>query len=104
MAGIRRYATNPQRKHAATLTMLREFLAQVPNDVRSLCDRTLLLVGFAGVLLRSELASILRRDLDTAPHRGYEVTLKRTKGKQRDAVLGPLPYGRAECTRRPDAR
>ena len=56
MAGIRRDAPNPQKKRAATLAVLRELLAPIPDDVRGLRDRALLLVGFAGALRRSELA------------------------------------------------
>lgn len=59
---------NPQTKHATTMTMLCQNLASVPNDVCYLGERALLLVGFAGAPRRSELASILLRDLDrTAP-------------------------------------
>jgi hypothetical protein len=46
--------------------------------------------GFAGALRLSELAGILRAD------QGYELTLKRTKGSQTEAVLVPLPYGKTE--------
>ena len=95
MAGIRRDAPNPQKKRAATLAVLRELLAPIPDDVRGLRDRALLLVGFAGALRRSELAAILLGDLDRTDQ-GYELTLKRSKGSQTDAVLVPLPYGRTE--------
>ncbi len=69
MAGIRRDAPNPQKKRAATLTVLRELLAPIPDGLRGpgglagLRDRALLLVGFAGALRRSELAGILLGDL-----------------------------------------
>jgi hypothetical protein len=52
-------------------------------------------VGFAGALRRSELAGIMRADLERTDQ-GYELTLKRTKGSQTEAVLVPLPYGRTE--------
>jgi hypothetical protein len=58
-------------------------------------DRALLLVGFAGALRRSELAAILRGDLERTDQ-GYELTLKRSKGSQTEAVLVPLPYGKTE--------
>ena len=54
MAGIRRDAPNPQKKRAATLTVLRELLAPIPDDFPGLRDRALLLVGFAGALRRSD--------------------------------------------------
>jgi integrase len=95
MAGIRRDAPNPQKKRAATLTVLRELLVPIPDDVRGLRDRALLLVGFAGALRRSELAGILRADLERTDQ-GYELTLKRSKGAQTEAVLVPLPYGKTE--------
>jgi len=95
MAGIRRDAPNPQKKRAATLAVLRELLAPIPDDVRGLRDRALLLVGFAGALRRSELAAILLGDLDRTDQ-GFQLTLKRSKGSQTEAVLVPLPYGRTE--------
>ena len=95
MAGIRRDAPNPQKKRAATLAVLRELLAPIPDDVRGLRDRALLLVGFAGALRRSELAAILLGDLERTDQ-GYELTLKRSKGSQTEAVLVPLPYGKTE--------
>ena len=95
MAGIRRDAPNPQKKRAATLTVLRELLAPIPDDVRGLRDRALLLVGFAGALRRSELAAILLGDLERTDQ-GFQLTLKRSKGSQTEAVLVPLPYGRTE--------
>ncbi len=95
MAGIRRVAPNPQKKRAATLTVLRELLAPIADDLRGRRDRALLLVGFAGALRRSELAGILLTDLERTD-RGYELTLKRSKGSQTGAVLVPLPYGKTE--------
>ena len=95
MAGIRRDAPNPEKKRAATLAVLRELLAPVPNDLRGMRDRALLLVGFAGALRRSELAGIFFDDLRRTDQ-GYELTLRRSKGSQTDAVLVPLPYGRTE--------
>ncbi len=95
MAGIRRDAPNPEKKRAATLTVLRELLAPIPDDLRGLRDRALLLVGFAGALRRSEIAAIQLNDL-LRTDQGFELTLKRSKGSQTDAVLVPLPYGRTE--------
>jgi integrase len=95
MAGIRRDAPNPQKKRAATLTVLREILAPISEDFPGIRDRALLLVGFAGALRRSELAGILLADLERTDQ-GYELTLKRSKGAQTESVLVPLPYGRTE--------
>ncbi len=44
MAGIRRDAPNPEKKPAATLTVLRDVLAPIPDDLRGFRDRALLLV------------------------------------------------------------
>lgn len=95
MAGIRRDVPNPQKKRVATLSVLRELLEPIPDDPRGLRDRTLLLVGFAGALRRSELAGIVLGDLLRTDH-GYALTLKRSKGAQTHAVLVPLRYGRTE--------
>lgn len=95
MAGIRRAAPDPAKKRAATLTVLRELLAPIPDDLRGLRDRALLLVGFAGALRRSELAAIQLNELQRTDQ-GFELTLKRSKGSQTAAVMVPLPYGRTE--------
>jgi integrase len=95
MAGIRRAAPNPRKKRAATLAVLRELLAPIPDDLRGRRDRALLLVGFVGALRRSELAAIQLGDLQRTD-RGYELTLPRSKGAQTGAVLVPLPYGKTE--------
>ena len=62
LAGINRDAARkgvvPRKKVAATATILRRLLAPIPDDVRGLRDRAILLVGFAGALRRSELAAI----------------------------------------------
>ncbi len=95
MAGIRRDAPDPKKKRAATLTVLRELLAPIPDDLRGLRDRALLLSGFAAALRRSELAGIQLGDLERTDH-GYQLTLRRSKGAQTEAVLVPLPYGKTE--------
>jgi hypothetical protein len=59
MAGIRRDAPNPLEMRTATLTVLRALLAPIPDDFPGLGDRTLLLVGFAGALRRSEPGAAL---------------------------------------------
>lgn len=95
IAGIRRDAPNPSKKRAATLPVLRDFLAPIPDDMRGIRDRALLLVGFAGAFRRSELAAISVADLERTD-RGYAVTLERSKGSQTDAVVVPIPYGGTE--------
>jgi integrase len=95
MAGIRRDTPNPQKKRAATIAVLRDLLAAIPDDLRGARDRALLLVGFAGALRRSELAGIRMSDL-VRTDQGYELTLKRSKGAQTEAVMVPLPRGRTK--------
>ena len=99
MAGISREAAKkgvvPRKKVAATATILRRLLEPIPNDLRGLRDRAVLLVGFAGALRRSELAAI-RFDHLEKTDRGIRLTLPQTKGAQTDAVTVPLPYGETE--------
>jgi integrase len=99
MAGISRDAARkgqgPRKKVAATATVLRRLLAPIPDDLRGLRDRAILLVGFAGALRRSELAAIRFEHLEKT-ERGIRLTLPQTKGEQTDAVTVPLPYGDTE--------
>ena len=99
LAGIRREAAKkgqvPRKKVAATVTILRRLLAPIPDDLRGLRDRAVLLVGFAGALRRSELAAIRFEQLERTD-RGIRLTLPQTKGEQADAVTVPLPYGDTE--------
>ena len=99
LAGIRREAAKkgllPRKKVAATVTILRRLLAPIPDDLRGLRDRAVLLVGFAGALRRSELAAIRFEQLEKTD-RGIRLTLPQTKGEQTDAVTVPLPYGDTE--------
>ena len=99
MAGISRQAARqgvvPRKKVAATATILRQILAPIPDDLRGLRDRALLLTGFAGALRRSELAAIRVEQLEKT-ERGLRLTLPQTKGSQTEAVTVPLPYGQTE--------
>ena len=70
-------------------------MAPIPDDLRGRRDRALLLVGFAGALRRSELAGLRLGDL-VRTDQGYELTLRRSKGAQTEAVMVPLPHGRTE--------
>jgi len=75
--------------------ILRQILAPIPNDLRGLRDRAVLLTGFAGALRRSELAAIRVEQLEKT-ERGLRLTLPQTKGAQTEAVTVPLPYGQTE--------
>ena len=97
VAGIRRHAADegetPKKKLAATVELLRDIIALIPDDLRGLRDRALLLVGFAGALRRSELAAIRVEHLEQRD-RGLQLTLPRSKG-ERDgkAVTVAIPFG-----------
>jgi len=58
IAGMRRDGADrgelPAKKLAATADLLRQILAPIPDDLRGLRDRALLLLGFAGALRRAE--------------------------------------------------
>jgi site-specific recombinase XerC len=99
LAGISRQAARlgqtPRKKVAATAGILRQILAPIPNDLRGLRDRALLLTGFAGALRRSELAAIRVEQLEKT-ERGLRLTLFQSKGSQTEAVIVPLPYGQTE--------
>jgi site-specific recombinase XerC len=97
LAGIRRTAAasglTPAKKAAATAEVLRTILAGIPEDLRGLRDRALLLTGFAGALRRSELAAILVEHLEPTA-RGLRLLLPVSKGERTGrAVTVPLPYG-----------
>ena len=96
VAGIRRDAARhgqlPAKKAAATVEVLRKILALVPNDLRGLRDRAILLTGFAGALRRSELAALQIEHIERSS-RGMRLTLPQTKGSQSEAVSVPLPFG-----------
>ena len=94
LAGIRREAAKksqlPRKKVATTAIILRRLLAPIPDYLRGLRDRAVLLVGFAGALRRSELAATYFEQLDKTDC-GIRLTLPQTKGEQADAVPLPLP-------------
>lgn len=99
LAGISRAAAaageTPRKVVAATEAILRQLLAPIPDDLRGLRDRALLIVGFAGALRRAEIAAILIERL--APtERGLVLELLQSKGSQAAAVRIPLPYGSTE--------
>jgi hypothetical protein len=74
----------PHKKVAATAAILRRLLALIQGDLRGLLDRALLLVGFAGVLRRPELAVIRLEHLEKTD-RGIRLTLPHSKGIQSTA-------------------
>jgi integrase len=99
VAGIRRDAARkgqaPGKKAAATSSIIRQMLAKIPDDLRGLRDKALILVAFAGALRRSELVSIRVERLEQT-ERGLRLTIPQSKGSQAAAVVVPLPYGETE--------
>lgn len=97
LAGIRREAAErgdrPAKKTAATALVLQQILTPIGDDLPGLRDRALLLVGFAGALRRSELASIRVEHLEER-ERGLHLTLPHSKGERTGkGVTVALPYG-----------
>lgn len=100
MAGISREAAEqsqlPAKKLPARLTVLRQMLEGMGNDLPALRDRALILVGFAGALRRSELASIRVEQL-VESDKGLMLMLPQSKGdREGKGVLVPLPFGATE--------
>lgn len=99
LAGIRRIKGSTQnQKMPLMATDLLKLLPKpsAKDTVRTVRDRALLLVGFAGAFRRSELAGLTVEDLNRC-HDGLEVCLHRTKtdqvGKGRVVFL-PTARGR----------
>ncbi len=95
LRGIRRRHGRPA-KQAAPLTreILFEVLGAIPQDLRGIRDRALLLVGFAGGFRRSELVGLNVHDV--ARHeKGMVLTLRRSKTDQmgRGRAIG-VPFAR----------
>lgn len=82
MKGIRRtLGTAPTVKAPILTEDLRLMIAALPDHPRSLRDRALLLLGFAGGFRRSELVGITLADLEFCRD-GLTVTLRRSKTDQ----------------------
>jgi len=72
LAGIRRkHARPPAQKEAILPEDLRDMLATLPQDLRGLRDRAILLIGFAGGLRRSEIVSLDHGKDDTPDSGGW---------------------------------
>ncbi len=99
VAGIRRDAARkgeaPDKKAAATASIIRQMLEKIPDDLRGLRDKALILVAFAGALRRAELVAIRVERLEQT-ERGLRLTIPQSKGSQAAAVIVPLPYGETE--------
>ena len=76
LAGIRRkHARPPVQKEAVLAEDILAMVATLPFDLRGLRDRTILLVGYAGGLRRSEIVS-LDHGRDDTPDSGGWITIE----------------------------
>jgi integrase len=72
LAGIRRkHARPPVQKEAIMADDIRAMVATLPHDLRGLRDRSILLIGFAGGLRRSEIVSLDHGKDDTPDSGGW---------------------------------
>lgn len=84
-AGIRRsLVTTPRQARAILAGDLRTMLAAMPDDLRGLRDRALLLIGFAGGMRRSELVGLDVGDV-VEEKEGLRITIRRSKTDQEGA-------------------
>jgi site-specific recombinase XerD len=92
--GIKRKKGTAQRGKKPFLTPdLRRMIAKLPQDLRGLRDRALLLTGFAGGFRRSELAVLCVEDLEATAD-GLIARLGRSKTDQEGQGRPvALPYG-----------
>jgi integrase len=82
LKGIKRtHGTAPKQKAPVLTEDLRLMLRLTPDNVQSIRDRAILLVGFAGAFRRSELVALDVIDLKFQPE-GLLVTLRRSKTDQ----------------------
>jgi site-specific recombinase XerD len=81
-AGIRRtHGTAPRQVRRLPQEDLMAMIAALPDDLRGLRDRALLLVGFVGGMRRSELVGLDVEDVVEEPE-GLRVTIRRSKTDQ----------------------
>lgn len=94
LAGIRRsLGTAPLRKAPATAEIIRALIDGMPDDVRGLRDKALLLLGFAGALRRSELVALDVGDIEEGPD-GIFLKIRRSKTDQEGVGdFVSIPYG-----------
>jgi site-specific recombinase XerD len=98
LAGIRRtIGAAPVRKKAATSDIVLGMVGGKGSDLRSLRDRTILLLGFAGAFRRSELVALNADDIEETPE-GMLVTLRRSKTDQEGIGRRvAIPRGEIAC-------
>jgi hypothetical protein len=95
---VARQGYTPRKKVATTIGILRQILTPIRGDIRSLRDRAVLLVDFAGALRRSKLAGIRVEQLEQTK-RGLRLTVPLTKRSRAAAVMVPCPTEKRSCVR-----
>jgi integrase len=97
LSGIRRTVGSAQRQVRPILTEdLRALVLSLGDELVDARDKTLLLVGFAGALRRSELVALTVEDLEWTDN-GLVVQIRKSKTDQeaRGQEIG-IPYGSSE--------
>ncbi|MGV8952627.1 MAG: site-specific integrase [Cypionkella sp.] len=90
----RRRGGNVNQKNALSAQILAEILCVVPEDLKGIRDRAMLLIGFAGALRRSEIVSLRVEDLLFTPE-GVVLKIKKSKTDWAgEGVLIAIPNGR----------
>ena len=85
LAGLRRtHGTAPAKAEAITADALRRICRDLPADPAGVRDRAMLLIGFAALLRRSEIAALDVEDLRFVSG-GVEVHIRRSKTDQAGA-------------------
>lgn len=94
MAGIRRVKGTAQKgKDPLSPELLRRMFADAPDDLQTVRNRALLLLGFAGALRRSELVG-LQHDNVRFTDDGLVLTIRQSKTDQeREGQTIGIPYG-----------
>jgi integrase len=97
--GIRRAkGTAPAKKKAARTTVIAALFAPLGSTLADVRDRTLILMGFAGALRRSELVALDVEDISEDDD-GLLLVLRRSKSDQEgEGAIRGTPYGSRPAT------
>jgi len=90
LAGIRRvHGVGQTKKAPIRAASLRRAVESLPDDLRGLRDKALLLVGYIGALRRSELVALRVENIQFV-EQGVRITVRRSKSDQegRGAIMG----------------
>ena len=98
-AGVQRTVGTAQvEKRPVRVKDIREIVSQLDDSIRSLRNRAILLVGYAGALRRSELVALNVSDIEQT-NEGMTLTVRKSKTDQTSKGLKKgIPFGRHEAT------